>query len=141
MRPRLGAAALLLLALGLLGGLAAACGEDSDFLYDENGPDATGTPPFFQRSPEASPEGSPEPSPIAENATPVTPFEVSADGSVNMRSEPSTDGSVAGTLGSGERATVIARISGEKVSGNNDVWYQLDNGSFVYSGAVKEVGQ
>jgi hypothetical protein len=131
--------ALALLALGLLAAVAA-CGENNDFLLDD-GPDATGTPPFYQRSPEASPEGSPEPSPPAANATPVPPFQVSAEGSVNMRDEPSTDGSVAGTLGSGERATVIARISGEKVSGNNDVWYQLDNGHFVYSGAVKEVAQ
>jgi len=135
------AAVLMLLALSLLAALAVACGEDSDFLLDENGPDATGTPPFFQRSPEASPEASPEPSPPAPNATPVTPFEVSADGSVNVRNEPSTDGSVERNLASGDKATVIAKISGEKVTGSNDVWYQLDDGNFVYSGAVKEVAQ
>jgi hypothetical protein len=139
-KPSLRLAAVLLLALGLVAVLAA-CGEDSDFLLDDNNPEATGTPPFYQRSPEPSPEGSPEPSPPAADATPVTPFQVSADGSVNLRSEPSTSGSVAGNLASGERATVIARINGEKVTGDNDVWYQLDNGHFVYSGAVKEVSQ
>jgi len=34
---------------------------------------------------------------------------------------------------------VIARINGEAVEAGNDVWYQLEDGSFVYSGAVQEV--
>lgn len=49
---------VLLLALGATA-LLAACGEDDDFLFDETQPEATGTPPFFQRSPEPSPEPSP----------------------------------------------------------------------------------
>jgi hypothetical protein len=138
---RLRAALLPLLALALLAAFALACGEDSDFLLDDEGPDATDTPAFFQRSPEASPEGSPEPSPPAANATPVTPFEVSADGSVNLRDAPATDGNVEGNLASGDKATVIAKISGEKVTGNNDIWYQLEDGNFVYSGAVQEVAE
>jgi hypothetical protein len=32
-------------------------------------------------------------------------------------------------------------VRGEAVEAGNDVWYQLDDGSFVWSGAVKEVSQ
>ena len=60
---------------------------------------------------------------------------------VNLRSEPSTEGgqdTVAGTLVPGETATVVAHVPGEEVEADNDIWYQLEDGTFVYSGAVKE---
>lgn len=131
---------LLFAALALL----AACNENSDFLLDEGGPETTGTPPFLERSPEPSPEPSPEGSPLVADATPVTAFQIEAEETVNLRSEPSTEGgqdTVAGTLVPGVTATVIGRVSGEEVSGDNDIWYQLDDGTFVYSGAVKEVAE
>jgi hypothetical protein len=122
--------------------LLAGCNDDSDFLLDEGGQEATGTPPFEQRTPQPSPEPSPEGSPLAAEATPVTAFEIEVDQTVNLRTEPSTEGgqdTVAGTLVPGEKATVTAHIKGEEVGADNDIWYQLEDGTFVYSGAVKEV--
>lgn len=135
------ALAALLLVFGALA-LVAACNEESDFLLDESGPEATGTPPFLQRTPEASPEASPVGSPPAEGATPVTPFKIDVDQSVNKRSSPSTEGgqgTIAGALAPGETATVTAEIRGQAVDAGNDIWYQLEDGTFVYSGAVKKV--
>jgi hypothetical protein len=131
---------LLFAALALL----AACNDDSDFLLDEGGPEATGTPPFDQRTPQPSPEPSPEGSPLAPEATPVTAFEIEVEETVNLRTEPSTEGgqdTVAGTLVPGETATVTALITGEEVEADNDTWYQLEDGTFVYSGAVEEVDE
>jgi hypothetical protein len=129
---------LLFAALALL----AACNDESDFLLDEREPEATGTPPFEQRTPQPSPELTPEGSPPAPEATPVTAFEIEVEETVNLRTEPSTEGgqdTVAGTLVPGETATVTGRISGEEVTEGEDTWYQLEDGTFVYSGAVKEV--
>jgi len=133
--------AVLLLLFATLA-LLAACNGDSDFLLDEGEPEATGTPPFEQRTPQPSPEPSPEGSPLAPEATPVTAFEIETEETVNLRSEPSTEGgqdTITGTLVPGETATVTARISGEEVETDNDTWYQLEDGTFVYSGAVGEV--
>ncbi len=137
------ALAVLLLTLSAFALIAVACDSEGDFLLDEE-PEATGTPPFFQRSPQPSPEPSPVGSPPVAGATPVTPFTVTAEEAVNLRSEPSTEGgqdTVAGSLAPGDTATVIARIPGEEVESGNDIWYQLQDGSFVYSGAVTEVGE
>ncbi len=131
---------LLVLSASVL--FAIACDDEDDFLLEDTGPDATGTPPFFQRTPLPSPEPSPVGSPPAAGATPVTPFEIEVDQTVNQRTEPSTEegqSTIAGSLGSGDTATVIARIPGEAVEADNDIWYQLDDGTFVYSGAVEEV--
>jgi hypothetical protein len=133
--------AVLLLLFATLA-LLAACNDDSDFLLDEGEPEATGTPPFDQRTPQPSPEPTPEGSPLAPEATPVTAFEIEVEESVNLRSEPSTEGgqdTIAATLVPGETATVAARITGEEVEVDNDIWYMLEDGTFVYSGAVKEV--
>ena len=123
--------------------ITAACGNEGDFLLDDEGPEATGTPAFFQRTPQPSPMPSPVGSPPAAGATPVAaPFEISAEETINRRSEPSSEAgqsSVIGSLNAGDTATVIARIPGEAVAADNDIWYQLADGSFVYSGAVKEV--
>ena len=78
------------------------------------------------------------------NATPVTPFKVTVDESVNVRESPSTQGgqeTVVGAIAPGEEKTVVAKVRGEPVEEGNDVWYQLEDGSFVYSGFVKEEGQ
>ncbi len=136
------ALAVLLLALSAFALAGVACNDEGDFLLDENEPESTGTPPFFQRSPLPSPEPSPSGSPAAPNATPVTPFKVTVDQSVNVRETPSTQGgqeTVVGTFAPGEEKTVIAQIRGEAVEAGNDIWYQLEDGSFVFSGAVKEV--
>jgi hypothetical protein len=133
------ALATLLIALAALV-LAAACSGDGDFLLDEN-EEATGTPPFFQRSPAPSPQASPEGSPLAANATPVTPFQVTVDESVNLRESPSTQGgqeTIVGTMNLGDKKTGIAKVRGEPID-DNDIWYQLSDGSFVWSGAVQEV--
>ena len=138
------ALAVLLLALSAFALAGVACNDEGDFLLDENEPESTGTPPFFQRSPLPSPEPSATGSPVAPNATPVTPFKVTVDESVNVRESPSTQGgpeTVVGAIAPGEEKTVVATVRGEPVEEGNDVWYQLEDGSFVYSGAVKEVAQ
>ena len=135
------ALAVLLLVLSAFALAGAACGNEGDFLLDEN-EDASGTPPFFQRSPLPSPEPSVAASPAAPNATPVTPFKVTVDESVNVREAPSTQGgqeTVVGAIAPGEEKTVIAKVPGEPVEEGNDIWYQLEDGSFVYSAAVDEV--
>ena len=71
--------------------------------------------------------------------TPVTPFQVTSDESTNLRTGPSTQGAVLGTIAAGEEKTVTGRVVGEAVEEGSDIWYQLDDGSFVYSGAVKKV--
>ncbi len=48
----------LLLAFGALALIAIACNDEGDFLLDD-GPDATGTPPFDQRSPQPTPTPTP----------------------------------------------------------------------------------
>lgn len=129
---------LLFAALALL----AACNDESDFLFEDEEPEATGTPPFEQRTPQPSPGASPEGSPLAAVATPVTAFEIEVEEAVNLRSKPSSEGgqdTVAGTLVPGETATVVAHVPGEEVEADNDIWYQLEDGTFVYSGVVKEV--
>lgn len=138
------ALAVLLLALSAFALAGVACSNEGDFLLDENEPEATGTPPIFQRSPLPSPEPSATGSPAAPNATPVTPFKVTVDESVNVRESPSTQGgqeTVVGAIAPGEEKTVVAKVRGEPVEEGNDVWYELEDGSFVYSGAVKEVAQ
>jgi len=49
---------LLLPAFGALALIAIACNGEADFLLDDE-PDATGTPPFFQRSPQPTPTPTP----------------------------------------------------------------------------------
>ena len=51
---------LLLLAFGALALIAIACNGEGDFLLDDE-PDATGTPPFDQRSPQPTPTPTPTP--------------------------------------------------------------------------------
>lgn len=63
------AMAVLLLVFGALA-LGAACNDESDFLLDEGEREATGTPPFEQRTPQPTPEPSPEGSPPAAEGTP-----------------------------------------------------------------------
>ncbi len=46
--------ALLLLAFSALALIAIACSNEGDFLLDDE-PNATGTPPFFERSPQPTP--------------------------------------------------------------------------------------
>jgi hypothetical protein len=73
------------------------------------------------------------------DVTPVTPFQVTTAESTNKRTEPSTSGGIAGTINAGEEATVTGQVAGETVEGSNNTWYQLDDGSFVFSGAVERV--
>jgi hypothetical protein len=135
------ALSVLLLVLGVSVLFAVACDNEDDFLLEDTDPEATETPAFFQRTPLPSPEPSPVGSPAVAGATPVTPFEIEVDQTVNLRTAPSTEegeDTVAGSMTRGDKATVIARIPGEAVEPDNDVWYQLEDGNFVYSGAVSE---
>ena len=50
--------ALLLLAFSALALIAIACNGEDDFLLDDE-PNATGTPPFFERSPQPTPTPTP----------------------------------------------------------------------------------
>ncbi len=59
------ALALLLLAFGALALIAIACNGEADFLLDDE-PDATGTPPFFQRSPQPTPTPTPTAAAVGE---------------------------------------------------------------------------
>ncbi len=47
--------ALLLLIFAAFALIAVACGDDGDFLLDDEQPEATGTPPIFQRTPQPTP--------------------------------------------------------------------------------------
>ena len=71
--------------------------------------------------------------------TPVTPFQITSDESTNRRAAPSTDAAISGTIKAGDEATVTGRATGEELESGNNVWYELEDGSFVYSGAVKKV--
>src|SRR3989304_3251303 len=109
------ALAVLLPMLSVFALAGVACNDEGDFLLDDNNPESTGTPAFFQRSPMPSPEPSPSGSPAAPNATPVTPFQVTVDESVNVRESPSTQGGPetgVGTFTPGEEKTVAAEVRG-----------------------------
>lgn len=71
--------------------------------------------------------------------TPVTPFQITVDDDVNRRKSPSTESAVTGKITAGDQETVSGQVRGEAVEEGNDIWYQLEDGSFVYSGAVTEV--
>ncbi len=47
--------ALLLLIFAAFGLIAVACGDEGDFLLDDEQLEATGTPPFLQRTPQPTP--------------------------------------------------------------------------------------
>ncbi len=47
--------ALLLLIFAAFALFAVACGDDGDFLLDDEQPEASGTPPFLQRTPQPTP--------------------------------------------------------------------------------------
>ncbi len=47
--------ALLLLIFAAFALIAVACGDEGDFLLEDEQPEATGTPPFFQRTPRPTP--------------------------------------------------------------------------------------
>ncbi len=55
--------ALLLLIFAAFALIAVACGDEGDFLLDDEQPEATGTPPIFQRTPQPTP--SPTATPVA----------------------------------------------------------------------------
>lgn len=76
---------------------------------------------------------------VGDEVTAVTPFQVTVEDSANIRGTPSTEGGIVGTINAGVEATVTGQVRGELVEEGNDIWYQLDDGSFVYSGAVTKV--
>lgn len=76
---------------------------------------------------------------VGDQVTPVAPFAITTDDSVNRRESPSTESDIAGIISAGDQETVIGEVRGEPVEEGNDVWYQLEDGSFVYSGAVTRV--
>ncbi len=71
--------------------------------------------------------------------TPVTPFQITVEESANRRVSPSTESAIAGIMTAGQERTVTGQVHGQAVEEGNDIWYQLDDGSFVYSGTVKKV--
>ncbi len=73
---------------------------------------------------------------VGDEVTPVTPFQVTVEDAVNRRDSPTTESGIVGTVNAGDEETVIGQVRGEVVEGGNDIWYQLEDGSFVYSGAV-----
>jgi hypothetical protein len=76
---------------------------------------------------------------VGDEVTPVTPFQVTVDDAVNRRDSPSTESDIVGTINAGDEETVIGQVRGEVVEEGNDIWYQLEGGSFVYSGTVTRV--
>jgi len=71
--------------------------------------------------------------------TPVTSFQITVADSANRRKSPSTQSDLLGTINAGEKKTVTGEVRGEAVEAGNDIWYELEDGSFVYSGAVTKV--
>jgi len=71
--------------------------------------------------------------------TPVTSFQITVADSANRRKSPSTQSDLLGTINAGEKKTVTGEVLGEAVEAGNDIWYKLEDGSFVYSGAVTKV--
>ena len=71
--------------------------------------------------------------------TPVTSFQITVADSANRRKSPSTQSDLLGTINAGEKKTVTGEVPGEAVEADNDIWYALEDGSFVYSGAVTKV--
>ncbi len=145
---------LLALALALL--LATACGGD------DGGERPAGRLTDPRSVPTATPWGQPpapiilDPdalTPISETGTDetgvngevgdevisVTPFQITVDDSANLRESPSTESGIVGTMDAGDEETVIGQVRGELVEEGNDLWYQLEDGNFVYSGTVTKV--
>ncbi len=147
--------ALIALTLALL--LAVACGGDGD------GERPTGRLTDPRSVPTATPwTNAPEPiilepdalTPIIDEGTedgeessseevpevtPVTPFQITVEESANRRVSPSTGSAIAGIMTAGQERTVTGEVQGEAVEEGNDIWYQLDDDSFIYSGTVKKV--
>ncbi len=71
-----------------------------------------------------------------DEVTSVTPFQITVDDSANLRASPTTESSIVATMSAGDEATVTGQVRGELVGEGNDLWYQLEDGSFVYSGTV-----
>ena len=71
--------------------------------------------------------------------TPVTSFQITVADSANRRKSPSTQSDLLGTINAGEKKTVTGEVRGEAVEAGNDIWYELEDGSFVYSAAVTKV--
>ena len=160
MRPTLMTARILFFALIALVSallLAVACGGDGDDarptgrLTDPrsvptatpwtNAPepitlDESALTPIIEEGAQEGEEISNEETP---EVTPVSPFKVTVDESANRRTSPSTGSAIAGIMTAGEERTVTWQVSGEAAEEGNDIWYQLDDGSFVYSGTVKKV--
>lgn len=146
---------LLALALALL--LAAACGGDDGAVHPvvrltdpRSVPTATpwaqAPEPIILESGALTPisesgeeQGETDGGEVSVEVTPVAPFQITVDENVNRRSSPSTESTVMGTITAGEEKTVTGQVSGQPVEEGNDIWYQLDDGSFVYSGAVNKV--
>jgi len=76
---------------------------------------------------------------VGDEVTSVTPFQITVGDSANLRESPSTESGIVGTMGAGDEATVTGQVRGELVEEGNDIWYQLEDGSFVYSGTVTKV--
>jgi hypothetical protein len=76
---------------------------------------------------------------VGDEVTPVTPFQITVDDSANVRASPSTESGIVATISAGDEETVIGQVRGEMVEEGNDIWYQLEDGSFVYSGTVTKV--
>jgi len=145
----------LILAITTLAILAWGCGGNGGLLGDETTPSPSGTPPIFQRSPVArtpaptgaatSPGTSPAPTgqtPAANIAvTPVTAFEITVTEAVLIREGPATDTDPLGGIYPGERKRVTGQALGQEVTAGsgNRIWYQLEEGGFVYSGLVQKV--
>jgi lipoprotein-anchoring transpeptidase ErfK/SrfK len=53
--------------------------------------------------------------------------------SLNVRSEPSTDGDIVRRLAQHDRVTIVEAVSGEEVVPGNSTWFRLSDGSYVYS--------
>jgi len=76
---------------------------------------------------------------VGDEVTPVTPFQITVDDSANLRESPTTESGIVGTMDAGDEETVTGEVRGEPVEEGNDLWYQLEDGSFVYSGSVTKV--
>jgi len=76
---------------------------------------------------------------VGGEVTPVSPFQITVDDSANVRESPTTESGIVATIRAGDEETVVGQAHGEPVAEGNDIWYQLEDGSFVYSGTVTKV--
>jgi len=67
------------------------------------------------------------------SAAPPTIVAAVVTDAANVRSGPSTQFGIVGSVHEGAEVDVVAQVAGEEVHAGNAIWYQLPSGGFIYS--------